>query len=87
MVRLKSMLISAALLGLLSLGAPGAAFAETSTITVGNAAQTTARPLPLRAAKHAGEPTRVWRTHSLPLKSVDSHFGGMGGGHYPGFRH
>ena len=39
MVRLKSMLMSAALLGLLSLGPAGVACAETSSATVGNAAQ------------------------------------------------
>ncbi|MCC8966054.1 caspase family protein [Bradyrhizobium sp. Pear76] len=51
MVRLKSMMISAALLGLLSLGAPGTGFAETGNITVGNAAQ-----MPAQSADQAASP-------------------------------
>lgn len=43
MVRLTSMMISAALLGLLSLGTSSAGFAETGNITVGNAGQTAAQ--------------------------------------------
>ncbi|TWB97034.1 caspase domain-containing protein [Bradyrhizobium macuxiense] len=45
MVRLTSIMISAALLGLFSLCAPGAALAETGAVTVGTAAQTTVQSL------------------------------------------
>ncbi|WP_174683028.1 caspase family protein [Bradyrhizobium mercantei] len=45
MVRLKSIMILAALLGLLSLGVPSSGFAETGGITVGNATQTPAQSI------------------------------------------
>ena len=45
MVRLTSIMISAALLGLLSLGGSGAASAETGGMTVGNATQASAQSI------------------------------------------
>ncbi|MHC2333255.1 hypothetical protein ACVIW0_002544 [Bradyrhizobium sp. USDA 4454] len=45
MVRLTSMMISAALLGLFSLAAPRPGFAETGNITVGNATQAPAHSI------------------------------------------
>ncbi|MBR0896412.1 caspase family protein [Bradyrhizobium tropiciagri] len=66
MTRLTSMMISAALLGLLSLGVPSPGFAETSNISVGNATQATTQ-----SADQAPTPTTPAASTPAALRSPE----------------